>query len=112
MDPRQMALMIPLFALCIPIAAIIAKHRERLEEIRNRSRETKTVVGDEALRSEVQQLKEQLLALRETTTKFDLSFDGALDGVEARMKRLEERQLTQSYQTETSEPRVHLRAES
>ena len=99
MGPEQIALMIPIIALCVPIVAIWAKHKERMEEIRSRSRETQTVVGDESLRAEVQQLKEQMMALRDTTTKFDLSFDGALDTMEERMKRLEERQLSQSYQS-------------
>ncbi len=95
----EIAVFIPIIALCIPIVAIWVKHKERMEEIRSRSRETKTVVGDESLRAEVQQLKDQMMALRDTTTKFDLSFDGALDTMEERMKRLEERQLSQSYQT-------------
>ena len=95
----EIALMIPIIALCVPTVAIWAKHKERMEEIRSRNRETKTVVGDESLRAEVQQLKDQMLALRDTTTKFDLSFDSALDGMEERMKRLEERQLAQSYQS-------------
>lgn len=111
-DAGQMALMIPMIAVFIPIAAIIAKHRERLEEIRSRGRETKTVMGDESLRAEVSALKEQMMALRDTTTKFDLSFDGALDTMEARMKRMEERQLSQSYQTApASEPVARLRSE-
>jgi hypothetical protein len=112
MDAGAIALMIPIFALFIPITAIKAKHQERMEEIRSRNSQPQTIVGDEALRAEVQQLKEQVMALRDTTTKFDLSFDSALDTMESRMKRVEERQLSQSYQiTETGEPLARLRAE-
>lgn len=108
----EIAVFIPIIALCIPIVAIWAKHKERMEEIRVRQGSTTTVSVDESLRVEVQQLKEQVMALRDTTTKFDLSFDGALDTMEARMKRMEERQLSQTYQTtETGEPLARLRSE-
>lgn len=95
----EIAVFIPIIALCIPIVAIWVKHKERMEEIRARQGTTNTVAVDESLRAEVQQLKDQMMALRDTTTKFDLSFDGALDTMEERMKRLEERQLAQSYQS-------------
>ena len=111
MDPRQLALMIPIIAMFIPVAAILARHRERIEEIRARQGNTKTAV-DESLRAEVAALKEQMMALRDTTTKFDLSFDSALDGMEERMKRMEQRQLSQNYQPATTgEPLARLRSE-
>lgn len=105
-EPGQIALMIPIFALCIPLFAIHAKHKERLEEIKSRGRSNQSNAADESLRAEMQQLKDQVMALRETTTKFDLSFDAALDGIEERVKRVEERQLTQSYQTSDDAQRL------
>lgn len=99
MDPAIIALSIPIVALCVPMVAIWVKHRERLEEIRSRATASNKAEISDELRAELNALKEQLMALRDTTTKFDLSFDSALDGVEARLKRVEERQLTQSYQT-------------
>ena len=99
MDAGEIAVFIPIVALCIPIVAVWVKHKERMEEIRLRQGSTKTVAVDESLRAEVTALKEQMMALRDTTTKFDLSFDSALDSMEERVKRVEERQLTQNYQT-------------
>jgi FtsZ-interacting cell division protein ZipA len=99
MDAGEIAVFIPIVALFIPIVAVWTKHKERMEQIRLQQGTTNTVAVDESLRTEVMALKEQLMALRDTTTKFDLSFDSALDGVEARLKRVEERQLTQGYQT-------------
>ena len=99
MDPAILALSIPIVALCIPIVAILVKHKERVEEIRSRATVTNKVEISAELRAELSSLKEQVLALRDTTTKFDLSFDSALDSMEERMKRVEERQLSQNYQT-------------
>jgi FtsZ-interacting cell division protein ZipA len=99
MSAGEIAVFIPIVALFVPIVAIWTKHKERMEGIRTQQGATTTVAVDESLRAEVAALKEQVLALRDTTTKFDLSFDAALDGMEERMKRVEERQLTQSYQT-------------
>jgi FtsZ-interacting cell division protein ZipA len=99
MEPGQIAVFIPIIALCIPIVAIWVKHKERMEEIRSRATTTNKVEISAELRAELSSLKEQVLALRDTTTKFDLSFDSALDSMEERMKRVEERQLSQNYQT-------------
>lgn len=88
-----------IFVAIISIVGIASWHRQEMEKIRaRRGQEGKAELSDE-LRAELNALKEQVLALRDTTTKFDLSFDSALDGVEARLKRVEERQLTQGYQT-------------
>lgn len=81
----------------ISLVGIASWHKQELEKIRARKGAEGTVQMSEELRAELNALKEQVLALRDTTTKFDLSFDGALDSLEARMKRVEERQLSQSY---------------
>ena len=88
-----------IFVGLVSIIGILAWHMQELEKIRARQGSEGTVQDSDELRAELNALKEQVLALRDTTTKFDLSFDSALDSMEERMKRVEERQLTQSYQT-------------
>ncbi len=41
---------------------------------------------------ELAELRKQVEALRDTTTKYDLSFDTALQRLESRMSHMEERQ--------------------
>lgn len=84
----------------ISLVGIASWHKQELEKIRAlKQGEGSTVQMSDELRAELSALKEQVLALRDTTTKFDLSFDAILDGVEERLKRVEERQISQSYQT-------------
>jgi hypothetical protein len=97
MHAEQMALMIPIVALCIPLMAIWVKHRERLAEIQ--SRVAPTIQIDESLKLEMDELKRQLVQLRDTTTKFDMSFDTQLDQLEQRVQRVE----TRSYTTANDE---------
>ncbi|MCX6369174.1 MAG: hypothetical protein NTX57_21050 [Armatimonadetes bacterium] len=97
-------ILLVIFVGIISIIGVASWHRQEMEKIKARKgTEGSTVQMSEELRAELSSLKEQMIALRDTTTKFDLSFDSALDGVEARLKRVEERQLTQNYQT-TDDP--------
>ena len=61
-------LMSPVF-----IVRMVLKHRERLSDLQNKS-----VGGSPALIEEVATLRREMEALRETTTRFDMSFDAAL----------------------------------
>lgn len=92
-------ILLVIFVGIISIIGVASWHRQEMEKIKARKGAEGTVEMSDELRAELNALKEQVLALRDTTTKFDLSFDSALDGVEARLKRVEERQLTQGYQT-------------
>ena len=89
-----------IFLSIIAIVGISSWHRQEIEKIRARNQgEGGTVQMSAELRAELNALKEQVLALRDTTSKFDLSFDATLDSVEERLKRVEERQLAQNYQS-------------
>ena len=89
-----------IFVGIISIIGVTSWHKQELEKIRVRKQgEGSKVQMSDELRAELSALKEQVLALRDTTTKFDLSFDAILDGVEERLKRVEERQISQNYQT-------------
>ena len=87
MPTEALALLIPIFALCIPIVAIIAQHRHKIEEMRLRA----GAQSDSNLASELRDLKNQMAELRDTTTRYDMSFDSALQRIESRVGNLENR---------------------
>lgn len=93
--------LIPLFALLIPIVAILTAHQRKLAEIR-----AKGASGLSAeVRAELGELKSQITALRDTTTKFDMSFDAAVTRLENRLDRVEERQaVTGSVASDNAGP--------
>lgn len=73
----------------IPIIAIWTAHQRKLAEIKASGVQS----VDNALRNEVEALRAEVAALRDTTTKFDLSFDAQLTQLETRMERSEEKNL-------------------
>ena len=88
--PFEPVLIIPILALCIPIVAIIASFRHRTEEMRLKA----GVQGSSNLLSELQDLKNQLAEMRDTTTRYDVSFDSALQRIESRVGNIENRVTT------------------
>lgn len=79
-----------LFGSPAVITYIALRHRERMESIKHR------IDSGPALREELVALRREMTTLRETTTKFDMSFDAALDRVEARLDSLENQRRTGS----------------
>ncbi|MBC8138892.1 MAG: hypothetical protein H8F28_23700 [Fibrella sp.] len=66
------------------------KHRIRLEEIRS---QRGAGMNEEAVAA-LREMQRELRDLRETTTRFDLSFDAGLDRLEERVVRVEGRSMT------------------
>jgi hypothetical protein len=66
------------------ITYLIVRHRERMAAMRNRQE------GAPGLIEEVSALRRDVAALRDTTTRFDMSFDAALHRVEQRLDTLEQ----------------------
>jgi hypothetical protein len=89
--PEILALLIPMLALLIPIVAILVgtltKHQKDMAEIKARTGNTGT--NDEVLK-EVKAMRAEMAELRDTTTKFDMSFDAAITRLEQRVDRLED----------------------
>ncbi|HSV75296.1 MAG TPA: hypothetical protein VLH79_16190 [Chthonomonadales bacterium] len=85
--PDIMALSIPLVALCIPIVAIVAAHRRKVLELQLLLRGQ----ADEKVMDELRSLRRDLEGLRDTSTRYDVSFDQALQRVESRVAALERR---------------------
>lgn len=105
MSGEETAVLIVMAVMSVPLAGILTWHRQQLEKIRA-SKSSASSQVDAAVLAELGQVKEQLLALRDTTTKFDLSFDASLEKLEERMKRVEERQLSQAYSSTEESARL------
>ncbi len=80
----------------IPIA-VFFKHKIRLEELKLHRR-----AGDDNTLQTLQELRREVQELRETSTKFDMSFDASLSRLEDRMERVEERQSSASASSSDS----------
>ena len=70
----------------IPLT-IYLRHKFRMEELRTRRQGE----ADQTTLHALQEIRRDVAALRDTTTKFDMSFDATLSRMEDRVDRLEER---------------------
>ncbi len=79
------------------ILRIVLAHREKLIALKNRQE------GAPGLVEEMRALRGELAALRDTTTRCDLTFDAAIDRLESRMERMEtERRATSTPSEEAA----------
>lgn len=67
----------------IPIVAILSAHHRKVLELKLKAR------GEAGVLAEIEKLRAELRELRDTTTRFDLSFDTALQRLESRIEHLE-----------------------
>lgn len=70
----------------LPIVAILTGHQRKMMEIRQRNLGT-----NDQISSELKEIRAAVAELRETTTRYDLSFDTALQRLEGRMSAVENR---------------------
>ena len=70
-----------------PVIKILTNHHARILEMKLRLPEQ----SGNAVLSELRELKEQMNELRDTTTRYDISFDAALQRMESRMTNVEQR---------------------
>lgn len=73
------------------ITRMILKHREKLHAMRYPQEGAPGVI------QEIQALRREVTALRETTTKFDMAFDAAIDRLEDRVGSLEQGRQSRTY---------------
>jgi hypothetical protein len=71
----------------VPLLAIWTHHRRKMEELRLRL----PGGGDQGVRAEIDALRQEVRALRDTCTQYDLSFDTALQRMEQRVQGIERR---------------------
>jgi hypothetical protein len=97
-DPGAIAIVM---VFSIPLVAIITGHMRKMAELKLRLQQERSTGSD----NEFTGLRQQLTDLRDLTTKYDLSFDQALQRIEARTARLEERvdalERTETVDTQT-----------
>lgn len=84
-----------------PLFAVIANHRQKLAEIQSKGQST-----DSALAAEIRALKQQVEELRDTTTKYDMSFDTALQRIESRVSNVEKKVAGADAVTNVSQGRL------
>ena len=68
----------------VPIMAIVTSHRKEILEMQMQNGQ-----NDGALRAEVDRLRDELRALRDTTTQYDMSIDHPLQTLDSRVSALE-----------------------
>src|SRR5438128_1347015 len=69
--------------------AIYTEHRQKMAKIQSQTGQK----AEPSILKEFQDLKEQMAEMRDTTTKFDMSFDTALQRLESRIAHLESRTM-------------------
>ena len=79
------ALMGTMFVFGIPLSVIWTVHKRKMMEMQLRLKGDQDV----GLRPELNALREEIRALRDTSMQYDLSFDTALQKMEQRMIALE-----------------------
>jgi len=76
-------------SICVVLGFLKSIARYRYGVVRGRDRDASRV--EERLSADLLSLRAELAQLRETTTQYDVSFDTALQRLEARMAHLEQR---------------------
>jgi len=79
----------------IPLLWIWTNHRRKILELKLNAGNR----GDETLRLTVEQLRNEVRTLRDTSTQYDVSFDTALQRLERRVNSLENHAITTSRDT-------------
>jgi len=69
----------------LPIVAILTSHHRRIVEMNLKARHS----GDDTVLAELRKVRQEVEELRDTTTRFDLSFDTAIQRLESRVEHLE-----------------------
>jgi predicted nucleic acid-binding Zn-ribbon protein len=83
------------FVFGIPIMIIWTTHKRKMLELQLRLQNN----GDNSVRAELNALREEMRALRDTTMQYDLSFDTAIQRMEQRMNAIERQKNTQESAT-------------
>lgn len=81
-------LFVPLAGIIMIISLVAMKNKHKLEEM-------KILRGHSAgndVTAEIRQLQQQINELRDTTTRYDMSFDAALQRLESRVGHIETQQ--------------------
>jgi uncharacterized protein YukE len=82
----------------IPIIAILSEHKRKMAEMgMGQGGANATVLN------ELKDMKRQIEELRDTTTRYDISFDSALQRMESRMNHMEQKVSTIENEVHTTQ---------
>src|SRR6185503_7602184 len=81
---------IVMIVFAVPIVAIVTSHHRKIMEMKMKMGGS----GDNKVVEELKELKQQMAELRDTTTRYDISFDAALQRIESRVGNLESKVAT------------------
>jgi aspartate carbamoyltransferase catalytic subunit len=84
----------------IPIIAILTGHQQKMAQLRAQSQQG----ADKKVLDELQALRQQMAELRDTSTRYDMSFDAALQRIESRVGNLEGRVSSIEQNRDTANP--------
>ncbi|MCX6369175.1 MAG: hypothetical protein NTX57_21055 [Armatimonadetes bacterium] len=104
MEPEQMFLGIAVIIGCHSGMKAILHHRLKMAEIKAKS----VQANDVGVQVAIDELRNEVRQLRDTTMRYDMSFDAALTRMEERVDRMETRS---SYTTTANDPLARLRTE-
>lgn len=83
----------------IPIIAIVTSHQRKMMEMKLRL----GAQHQSAPSSELQDLRRAIDELRDTTTRYDISFDAALQRMESRMSHVEQKVSIMENESQTTQ---------
>lgn len=78
-------------ALFIPITAMVLKHRKEMLKMELEKRR----LSNQALEQQIETLRAEIAALRETSTQYDMSLQANLESLHERVRALEEQSQLQ-----------------
>lgn len=95
MDIVALAAIVFIFgpALVIPITAMVLKHRKEMLQMELEKRK----ISNRAIEEQIEALRAEINALRETSTQYDMSLQANLENLQERVRMLEEQSQLQGF---------------
>ncbi len=81
---------LPLVVLSVPFALIWTHHKRKMMELRLQ----REVVVNQQVQAQLDAVRAEIQALRDTATQYDMSFDSSLERMERRVQLLESQRVS------------------
>jgi hypothetical protein len=93
MSPDQIAILVPIVAIVSAIGSSVVKRYLVFKERELEMRLAHSKTGDADIVRQLQELRDELARLRDTSTSYDLSIDHQLQQLERRMQFMENKSI-------------------
>jgi len=80
---------LPMLILSIPFALIWTHHKRKMMELRLQ----REVAVNQQVQAQLDAIRSEIQALRDTSTQYDMSFDAALERMDRRVQLIERQQV-------------------